>query len=84
VSHRPGQASVLDMSSRRIMGFALSEHHDAELAYGSAGHSGRRTRWPGTRVIMHTDGAASTPQACSALPVGVCRSVNRWAGPGQP
>jgi putative transposase len=28
-------ASVLDVCSRRIVGFALSEHHDAELAYGS-------------------------------------------------
>ena len=28
-------ASVLDMGSRRIVGFALSEHHDAELAYGA-------------------------------------------------
>ncbi|MFN2533925.1 MAG: IS3 family transposase [Pseudonocardiaceae bacterium] len=28
-------ASVLDVCSRRILGFALSEHHDAELAYGS-------------------------------------------------
>jgi hypothetical protein len=28
-------ASVLDMGSRRILGFALGEHHDAELAYGA-------------------------------------------------
>jgi putative transposase len=28
-------ASVLDVRSRRILGFALSEHHDAQLAYGS-------------------------------------------------
>ncbi|HEV7828069.1 MAG TPA: DDE-type integrase/transposase/recombinase [Pseudonocardiaceae bacterium] len=28
-------ASVLGVCSRRIVGFALSEHHDAELAYGS-------------------------------------------------
>jgi putative transposase len=28
-------ASVLDMCSRRIVGFALSERHDAELAYSS-------------------------------------------------
>jgi transposase InsO family protein len=27
--------SVLDMGSRRIVGFALGEHHDAELAYGA-------------------------------------------------
>src|SRR6476646_11775506 len=28
-------ASVLDMGSRRIVGFALGEHHDAELAYAA-------------------------------------------------
>ena len=28
-------ASVLDMGSRRILGFALSEHPDAELAYSA-------------------------------------------------
>lgn len=28
-------ASVLDMGSRRVLGFALSEHHNAELAYGA-------------------------------------------------
>jgi hypothetical protein len=28
-------ASVLDVASRRVLGFALSEHHDAELAYGA-------------------------------------------------
>jgi putative transposase len=27
--------SVLDMGSRRILGHALGEHHDAELAYGA-------------------------------------------------
>ena len=28
-------ASVLDVASRGVIGFALSEHHDAELAYGA-------------------------------------------------
>ena len=28
-------ASVLDMASRRVVGFALGEHHDAQLAYGA-------------------------------------------------
>jgi len=27
--------SVLDMASRRVLGFALGEHHDAQLAYGA-------------------------------------------------
>ena len=48
-------ASVLDMGSRRIVGFALGEHHDAELAYGALAMAVavRGGQVPG--VIMHTD-----------------------------
>ena len=47
--------SVLDMGSRRIVGFALGEHHDAELAYGALAMAVavRGGHVPG--VIMHTD-----------------------------
>ena len=48
-------ASVLDMGSRRIVGFALGGHHDAELAYGALAMAVavRGGAVPG--VIMHTD-----------------------------
>ena len=48
-------ASVLDMGSRRILGFALGEHHDADLAYGALAMAVavRGGAVPG--VIMHTD-----------------------------
>jgi transposase InsO family protein len=48
-------ASVLDVASRRVLGFALSEHHDAELAYGALAMAVavRGGSVPG--VIMHTD-----------------------------
>jgi putative transposase len=48
-------ASVLDMASRRILGFALGEHHDAQLAYGALAMAVavRGGQVPG--VIMHTD-----------------------------
>ena len=48
-------ASVLDVASRRVLGFALSEHHDAELAYGALAMAVavRGGHVPG--VIMHTD-----------------------------
>jgi transposase InsO family protein len=50
-------ASVLDMGSRRIVGFALSEHHDAELAYAALAMAvavrGGRDAIAG--VILHTD-----------------------------
>jgi len=48
-------ASVLDMASRRIVGFALGEHHDAQLAYGALAMAVtvRGGQVPG--VILHTD-----------------------------
>jgi transposase InsO family protein len=47
--------SVLDMASRRVLGFALGEHHDAGLAYGALAMAVavRGGAVPG--VIFHTD-----------------------------
>ena len=47
--------SVLDMGSRRVLGFALGEHHNAELAYGALAMAVavRGGHVPG--VIFHTD-----------------------------
>jgi len=47
--------SVLDMGSRRVLGFALGEHHDARLAYGALAMAAavRGGQVPG--VILHTD-----------------------------
>jgi putative transposase len=64
--------SVLDMGSRRVLGFALGEHHDADLAYGALAMAVavRGGQVPG--VIMHTDQgseytAARFRQACERL-----------------
>src|SRR5262249_1703946 len=48
-------ASVMDAASRRILGFTLSEHHDAGAAYGALAMAItlRGGQVPG--VIMHTD-----------------------------
>ncbi len=48
-------ASVLDMASRRVPGFALGEHHDAQLAYGALAMTVavRGGQVPG--VIFHSD-----------------------------
>jgi transposase InsO family protein len=47
--------SVMDAASRRILGFTLSEHHDAAAAYGALAMAitVRGGQAPG--VIMHTD-----------------------------
>jgi putative transposase len=46
--------SVLDVGSRRVLGFALGEHHDADLAYGALAMAVavRGGQVPG--VIFHT------------------------------
>jgi transposase InsO family protein len=72
--------SVLDMGSRRVVGFALGEHHDARLAYGALAMAVtvRGGHVPG--VILHTDQgseytAKSFRQACDRL--GVTQSMGR-------
>ena len=73
-------ASVMDMASRRVLGFALGEHHDAQLAYGALvmAVAARGGQVPG--VIMHTDQgseytAAKVRQACTRL--GISQSMGR-------
>jgi putative transposase len=48
-------ASVMDMASRRVLGFVVGEHHDAQLAYSALvmAVAVRGGQVPG--VIMHTD-----------------------------
>jgi transposase InsO family protein len=72
--------SVLDGCSRRVLGFALGEHHDADLAYGAlaVAVAVRGGAVPG--VIMHTDQgseytAAAFRQACQRL--SICQSMGR-------
>jgi putative transposase len=74
--------SVLDMASRRIVGFAVGEHHDAELAYAAMAMAvavrGGKDAVAG--VILHTDqGSEYTAErfraACGRL--GVRQSMGR-------
>ena len=48
-------ASVLDVRSRRILGFALSGHHDAQLAYGALAMAAAVRGGHVAGVILHTD-----------------------------
>jgi putative transposase len=73
-------ASVMDMASRRVLGFAVGEHHDAQLAYSALVMAAavRGGQVPG--VIMHTDRgseytAALVRQACTRL--GISQSMGR-------
>jgi transposase InsO family protein len=74
--------SVLDMGSRRIVGFALGEHHDAQLAYQGLAMAvavrGGKEAIAG--VILHTDQgseytAGLVRAACDRL--GIRQSMGR-------
>ncbi len=72
--------SVMDMCSRRILGHALGEHHNAALAYGALAMAVavRGGSVPG--VVFHTDQgseytARSFRQACERL--GIAQSMGR-------
>jgi putative transposase len=74
-------ASVIDLASRRLLGYAMGDHHDAALVVGAlegaVATRGRR-RMPGT--IFHSDRgseytAAATVAACTRL--GLQRSMSR-------
>ncbi len=74
--------SVLDMASRRIVGFALGEHHDTQLAYAALAMAVavRGGAQAVAGVILHTDQgseytAGSFRAACTRL--GVRQSMGR-------
>src|SRR5689334_853753 len=72
--------SVMDMASRRIVGHALGEHHDSELAYGALAMAVAVRGGAVAGVIFHTDQgseytAGSFRQACERL--GIAQSMGR-------
>ena len=74
--------SVLDMGSRRIVGFGIGEHHDADLATTAlrmavAVRGGKDNIGD---VIMHTDQGSDTPRGTSGPPAAGSDSPSRWAG----
>ena len=60
--------SVLDMGSRRVLGFALGEHHDARLAYGALAMAVAMRGGQAPGVILHTDS--------ETVPAGVLRVID--------
>jgi putative transposase len=74
-------ASVLDMASRRVLGFSVGEHHNAELAYGALAMAVavRGGAVPG--VIFHTDqGSEYTAKAVQAA----CQRLSVTQSMGRP
>jgi transposase InsO family protein len=75
-------ASVMDMASRRVLGFALGEHTTRRWPTARW-----RWRWRCAAARCPASSctpirAASTPRAWSARPVPGWASPSRWAGPG--
>ena len=73
-------ASVMDMASRRVLGFAVGEHHDARLAYSALVMAVAVRGGQVAGVIMHTDRgseytAGLVRQACTRL--GIVQSMGR-------
>jgi transposase InsO family protein len=73
-------ASVIDIFARRVVGFAISEHHDAELAYAALAMAVAVRGGQVKGTIMHTDqGSEYTADlfraACTRL--GVRQSMGR-------
>jgi putative transposase len=74
-------ASVLDMGSRRVLGFALSEQHNAQLAYGALtmAVAVRGGQVPG--VVFHTDqGSEDTARSFQAA----CQRLSITQSMGRP
>ncbi len=72
--------SVLDMGSRRIVGFALGAHHDAALAYGALAMAVavRGGAVPG--VVFHTDQGSEYTAGSFRPRASGSASPSRWAG----
>jgi putative transposase len=73
-------ASVLDIYSRRIVGFAIGEHHDTALAYSALVMAVAVRGGAVDGVVLHTDGgseytARTFQEACARL--GVTQSMGR-------
>ncbi len=73
-------ASVLDIGSRRVLGFALSKRHDAELAYGALAMAAAVRGGNVAGVIFHTDQGSEYTSglvraACTRL--GISQSMGR-------
>jgi transposase InsO family protein len=81
-------AGVLDMASRRVLGFALSEHHDAQLAYGALAMAVAVRGGQAPGVVFHTDQGGEGGQYTSAsfaelagdcqVALSVGRTGQRW------
>ena len=73
-------ATVIDLFSRRLLGYAMGARHDAELVVAAL-HMAAATRGGDVRgVIFHTDRGSETPHGGSAGSAAGWASSSPWAG----
>lgn len=73
-------ATVLDLASRWLPGFALGEHHDSELAKAALCMAAAVRGSDVDSVVFHSDKEPSTSVTCSpgrVRPSGVTQSMGR-------
>jgi putative transposase len=73
-------ASVLDVASHRVVGFAIGEHHDAQLAYAALAMAVAVRGGQVAGVILHTDqGSEYTAHTFRAAcgRIGITQSMGR-------
>ena len=75
---KPHLASVLDVASRRVLGFALSGHHDAQLACGALEMAAAVRGGQVAGVIMHTDQGAEPRFKGSSLDKTLASYCTSW------
>jgi hypothetical protein len=74
---------VLDICSGRVIGFALGEHHDTDLAYAALTVAVAVRSGDVAGVTLHTDRGSDSPHGRFAGPAPGCGSASRWDDPAQ-
>src|SRR3954468_12025731 len=73
-------ATVLDLASRRLAGFAMGEHHDSALAKAALCMAAAVRGGDVAGVVFHTDKGGEYTGDVFAGPARRCGSPSPWAG----
>jgi transposase InsO family protein len=73
-------ATVIDLYSRRILGYAMGAHHDAALVVAALNMAAVTRGGDVAGVIFHSDRGRSTPRPTTPTRAPGGRCASRWAG----
>ncbi|MGC1210143.1 MAG: IS3 family transposase [Micromonospora sp.] len=79
-------ATVIDLYSRRLLGYAMSAHHDADLTQATLSMAAATRGGTVDGVIFHSDhgGQGNTPPPTTPKPAAASVSCSPWAGSAAP